>query len=187
MSPSAPRVLVPIADGSEEMEFAILVDVLRRGQVAVEVAGLDGPQAVTCSRGVRIVPDLALADAQGPFDWIALPGGGPGSERFRNSAALGALLRAQAAAQRGLAAICAAPSAFAVHGVGKGVAMTAHPSAQELVAAHASWRDDAVVETAGFITSRGPGTAFEFAFALLRRLRGDEVCRAVRAPMGFDG
>ncbi|MFO1052285.1 MAG: DJ-1 family glyoxalase III [Planctomycetota bacterium] len=185
MTDKKPRVLVPIAHGTEEMEVTILVDVLRRAGIEVVLAGLDGADTVTCSRGLRITPDLALSQVRGDFDVIALPGGGEGSERFRNSAQLGVLLRAQEQAGRGLAAICAAPSAFAVHGVGKGAAMTAHPSVRETVAAHARWSEDSVVESGELVTSRGPGTAFAFALALVRRLCGSEVAAKVRAPMMF--
>ena len=70
--------LVLIADGTEEMEAVIVVDVLRRAQVDVTVAGLDDDpaKAATCSRNVRIVPDLSLkeAAAKGPYDVIVLPG-----------------------------------------------------------------------------------------------------------------
>lgn len=180
-----PRVLVPIAHGTEEMEFTILVDVLRRAGVDVVVAGLDGAEAVTCSRGVRIVPDVALSAVEGEFDLIALPGGGEGSERFAGCPALGERLRAQELSGRGVAAICAAPSALAAHGVGRGLAMTAHPSVAGAVAAHGVWREDEVVTAGEFVTSRGPGTAFPFAFELVRRLCGDAAATAVRAPMMF--
>lgn len=186
MSASKPRVLVPIADGTEEMEFTIVVDVLRRAGVEVVTAGLDGTRPHRCSRGVAIVPDLPLADAKGPFDLIVLPGGGEGSDRFRRSAELGALLRAQQAAGGGIAAICAAPSALAAHGIGKGAAMTAHPSVKDAVAAHGQWCEESVVESGTIVTSRGPGTAFEFALVLVARLCGDDVAARVRAPMMFE-
>ncbi len=185
MSKLARRVLMPIADGTEEIEFTVVVDVLRRAGIEVVVAGLDGEAPVTCSRGVRIVPDLALAAASGVFDVIALSGGGGGTERFRNSEALGALLRSQERAGRDLAAICAAPSVFAVHGVGKGAELTSHPSVKDAVAAHGIWRDDAVVESGHVVTSRGPGTAFEFALALVARLCGAGVEARTRTGLMF--
>ncbi|MBK8978009.1 MAG: DJ-1/PfpI family protein [Planctomycetes bacterium] len=186
MGQSETRVLVLLADGTEEMEFTIVVDVLRRAGVDVVVAGLDGPQAVTCSRGVKIVPDTALADVRGSFRVIVLPGGGDAARRFRESAALGELLRAQVTAGRELAAICAAPSALAAHGVGAGARLTCHPAVRDAVAAHGRYVADApVVEDGQLVTSRGPGTAFEFAFALVRRLGGDAAVERVRKPMEF--
>ena len=95
MQSESARVLVPIADGTEEMEFTIVVDVLRRADVDVVTAGVAGPDPVTCSRGVRIVPDIALDAVTGDFDWIVLPGGGPGAAAFRESVRIGELLAAQ--------------------------------------------------------------------------------------------
>lgn len=170
------------------MEFTIVTDVLRRGGIEVVVAGLDGERAVTCSRGVRILPDISLerlTQAGRAFDLIVLPGGGEGSQRFADSKILGDLLRRQEHAGRGIAAICAAPLALARHGIGVGARLTAYPSCREELAGHGRWDDAPVVESGHLVTSRGPGTAFEFAFALLRRLCGAAAAEAVRAPMHF--
>lgn len=188
MSNGTPKVLVLITDGTEEMEFTIVVDVLRRAGVAVTVAGLDGDAVCTCTRGVRIQPDTGLADAvqQGvAWDAVVLPGGGPGAQAFAGSVAVGELLREQWYAGRVVAAICAAPSALAAHGVAQGRAMTAHTAVRDAVAAHGAWREDPVVEDGALLTSRGPGTAFPFAFALVERLCGVETLAAVREPMLF--
>jgi protein DJ-1 len=149
---------------------------------------LDGERTVTCSRGVRIVPDVGLEPltrSGRSFDLIVLPGGGEGSQRFAESTVLGDLLRRQEHAGRGIAAICAAPLALARHGVGGGARLTAYPSCRGELAGHGHWDDAAVVESGNLVTSRGPGTAFEFAFALVRRLRGTAAVEAVRAPMHF--
>ena len=177
------RVLVVLAPGAEEMETVIVVDVLRRGELDVVLAGLDGDEPVTCSRGVTIVPDAALAQARGPFDAIVLPGGAEGARRLAASPAVGRLLREQETAQRTIAAICAAPAALATHGLGKGRTMTSHPSVRDAVAAHAHYADRDVVEDGPYVTSRGPGTAMAFALALVARLVGDKQAQALRAPM----
>lgn len=188
MSIDGPSVLVLIADGTEEMEFTIVVDVLRRAGVRVTVAGLHGAESCTCSRGVRILPDMSLATARAAgaaWDVVVLPGGGPGAQAFAASAAVGELLAEQWQGGRSVAAICAAPIALAAHGVAAGRAMTAHPSVRDTVAAHGSWRDEPVVADGQLLTSRGPGTAFDFSFALVERLCGAETAAAVRAPMEF--
>lgn len=175
-----------LAEGAEEMETVIAVDVLRRGGIEVLVAGLDGADPVVCSRGVRLVPDLPLADAAsaGPFDAIVLPGGGPGSERLASSSVVGELLRDQVAADRLVAAVCAAPTALAAHGVGADRLMTSHPGAREVVEAFCrGYREEPVVEDGSVITSRGPGTSFAFALAIVARLRGGEVADSIAAPM----
>ncbi|KAJ1500750.1 Protein deglycase DJ-1zDJ-1, partial [Coelomomyces lativittatus] len=71
-----PTALVIITDGTEEMEAVIIIDVLRRGQLHVKVAGLNGSDWVTCSRQVKLLPDVALSSVQHQvFDLIVLPGG----------------------------------------------------------------------------------------------------------------
>ncbi|MCH7629051.1 MAG: DJ-1/PfpI family protein, partial [Proteobacteria bacterium] len=120
-------VLLPIADGSEEMEAITIVDILRRGGVEVIIAGLeDGP--VTCSRGTVIVPDATLDDAlERDFDMVALPGGMPGAERLKNDPRLQALIRSMADEGKFVSAICAAPMALSHAGVLEGKKATSYP------------------------------------------------------------
>ena len=182
---TTPRVMILLAPGAEEMEAVIIIDVLRRAGVEVVVAGVEGHDAVACSRGVRLVPDVSLADvaAAETFDFIILPGGMEGTRRLGAAPAVGELLRNQEAAERGIGAICAAPAALAMHGVARGRRLTSHPAVEPLVASHGEYTDDPVVEDGPLITSRGPGTAFEFALALAARLVGREAADALRGPM----
>ena len=181
--PKSPRALVILAEGAEEMEATIAVDVLRRAEVEVLLAGLDGAEPVRCSRGLRVLPDSALSEVRGAFDAIVLPGGKGGAERLAGSAAVGDLLRAQVAAGRLVAAICAAPIALHAHGVFAGSRMTCHPSVNDVVAAHGRLVESPVVVDGQLLTSQGPGTAFLFALALVERLRGAETAAKVRGPM----
>jgi len=187
MTANDPRALVLLAEGAEEMEVTIIVDVLRRAEVQVVLAGVAGADPVTCSRGVRIVPDRALASVDGDFELVVMPGGLDGTNALAASSEVGALLHAQFDAGRPIGAICAAPMALAKHGVGAGLAMTCHPSVEDAVAAHASITVGRVVETPPLITSQGPGTAFEFALALVTRLKGVAVAAKVREPMILPG
>ena len=177
------RALVIIAQGSEEMETTITVDVLRRGGVEVVLAGLDGPGPVLCSRGVRLLPDAALADVTGPFDVVVLPGGNEGARRLSESAAVGAVLRAQEAAGRTAAAICAAPIALVKHGVYAGRKLTGYPSVHDVIGAHGDLVLHPVVEDHNLVTSQGPGTTFAFALALVERFAGKETADNVRRGM----
>jgi protein DJ-1 len=183
MTASTPRVLVLLAEGAEEMEVTIIVDVLRRGGIEVVLAGVGGADPVTCSRGVRIMPDRALADTRGLFDMVVLPGGMGGTERLCASEDVGRVLAEQQAAGRAIAAICAAPMALVRHSVGAGRALTSHPSVRAEVAAHGRYREDVVVEDGNLVTSRGPGTAFEFALALVAKLVGERAADGLRGPM----
>ena len=182
-NPSTSRVLVLLAQGAEEMEVTIVVDVLRRAGLSVVLAGIDGEGPVECSRGLRLVPDCALAAVHDPFDLVVLPGGAGGAERLAASRAVGRLLVEQQQAGRPIAAICAAPIALVRHGIGGGRSLTSHPSVRAQVEKHGGYREANVVEDGGLITSRGPGTAFEFALALVARLCGRDAAERLRAPM----
>jgi len=178
-----PRVLLILAPGAEEMEVTIIADVLRRGAIDVIIAGLDDARPVQCSRQVVIKPDMALADAQGSFDAVVLPGGGEGAKRLAQSAKVGALLEAGEQQGQLVAAICAAPMALKAHGVFAGRQMTVYPSFEQELAAHGQVVNERVVEDQNLITSQGPGTAFEFALAIVARLQGSERAAQVRKPL----
>ncbi len=183
-------VLVPVADGSEEMETVVVVDTLRRAGAAVTMAAVvegvaGGGLDVTCSRGVRLVADKPLASCRDEtWDLVVLPGGLPGAEHLRDSRTLLHILRAQSAAGRPYAAICAAPGCvLAAHGLLAGRAATAHPTFMDPLP---DPREDRVVVDGGVVTSRGPGTALEFALVLVGVLFGDgkrrEIAREMLAP-----
>lgn len=182
MSAPARSVLVPVAHGSEEIEAVTIIDVLRRAGAEVTVASVEDTREVTCSRGVRLVADTSIgACAERLYDLIALPGGAEGAERLRDCASLTALLRAQRERGAAYAAICAAPAVvLGTHGLLPARA-TAHPAFHERLGERA---DPArVVEDGTVITSRAPGTALEFALALVARLYGAEHAAAVAEPM----
>ncbi len=103
------------------METVISVDVLRRAKIAVTLAGLDSSAPVTCSRDVRIVPDMSLEEAagQGTYDVVVLPGGLGGSQRLAESQKVKEVLESQEKAGNFVAAVCAAPSALLAHGIAK--------------------------------------------------------------------
>lgn len=94
------------------------------------VAGLEGSEPVKCSRDVIIVPDKSLEDAvtDEVYDVIVLPGGLGGSNAMSDSKAIGELLRTQESAGRLIAAICAAPTALAKHGIATGKSLTSYPA-----------------------------------------------------------
>ena len=177
------RVLVLLAPGAEEMETVIVVDVLRRASLDVVMAGVQGTGAVTCSRQVKLLPDVSLDAVNGPFDAIVLPGGAQGAEVLAANPKVQDLLRQQEAAGRWIAAICAAPIALVSAGVGKGQALTSHPSVKARVESHGRYSEDRVVRSGKQITSRGPGTAFEFALAIIEELLGKDAAQKVALPM----
>lgn len=180
----AKRVLVPIGHGSEEMEAVITIDVLRRAGAEVTVASVEPSLEVTCARNVRLVADALIDEcASETWDLIALPGGMPGAERLRDSDLLIKLLKAQRNGERFLAAICATPAvALEPKGFLAGSKATAHPAFSDRLS-DTSAVDRRVVVDGKLTTSRGPGTAFEFALSLVGQLYGEEKMMEVARPM----
>jgi len=180
-----PTALVLVAQGTEEMEAVISIDVLRRGGIDVTVAGVDGTDPIRCSRGVVITPDVALDSVDGDFDIVVLPGGGEGAQRLALSAKVGDILRRQEESGRLVGAICAAPIALEAHGVFEGRQLTSHPSVKEMLEDWGEYSEHPVVADGNLITSRGPGTAFPFALRIVGTLTDAQRMLEVRAPMMF--
>lgn len=182
-----PTALIPLAEGCEEIEAVTLIDLLRRAEVEVTTAALTA-EPVRASRGVVLVADTMLAAVAGQtFDLIALPGGGGGAERLRADARVLEQVRAQHAAGRYLAAICAAPSVLAAAGVLVQRRATSFPGWLDADAAPGLQLENAPVVRDGHIfTSRGPGTAMDFALVLIEALcgpdRAAEVERQLQRP-----
>ena len=171
-------VLLPLANGSEDLEAITVLNILRRAGIEAVSASLDG-QSIRGSRGTVIVPDTSLDEAlQRDFDMLVLPGGQPGTNNLKADARIIKLSQKMAAEGRYVCAICAAPSILATAGLLDGKRATSFPGALDAFP-HVSRQAQAVVEDGRFITSRGPGTAMDFALILVERLAGkakrDEV------------
>uniref|UniRef100_A0A8R1DVW0 D-lactate dehydratase n=1 Tax=Caenorhabditis japonica TaxID=281687 RepID=A0A8R1DVW0_CAEJA len=177
-------LIILAAEGAEEMEVIITGDVLVRAGVKVTYAGLSGPEAVKCSRGARIIPDASLESVkEQKFDVVILPGGQPGSNILAAHDGVGELLRAQVESGGLIAAICAAPIALLSHSI-KVELITSHPSVKkQLEAGGYKYSEDRVVVSGNVITSRGPGTSFEFALKLVELLVGKDTADGLVGPM----
>jgi protein deglycase len=177
------RVLVPLADGTEEIEAVTIIDVLRRAGAEVTVASV-GELQITASRGVRLVADCLIGQCIDiAYDLVALPGGMPGAEHLRDSRELKQILQRQSAAGGLVGAICAAPAVvLEAHGLLQNRRATCHPNhvkrLQNPTAAGAP-----VLVDGNWVTSQGPGTALAFALKLVEMLFGREHMEAVAAPM----
>jgi 4-methyl-5(b-hydroxyethyl)-thiazole monophosphate biosynthesis len=170
-----PSVLVPLAHGCEELEAVTIIDLLRRAAIDVVTAGLDS-RPVTASRGTLLIADTRLEDvAERTFDMIALPGGLPGADHLAEDPRIIDLLRSQHAAGRFTAAICAAPKVLARAGLLDGRSATVYPGALDPAAyPRVEFTGAAVVVDGTIVTSRGPGTAMDFALQLIELLLGRE-------------
>jgi len=169
------RVLVPLAQGCEELEAITITDLLVRAGVEVTTAGLDD-KPVTASRGARLIPDTSIdAIRDQVFDLIVLPGGLPGADYLRDNERLQTLLKSHAGEGRYVGAICAAPKALAAAGLLSGKKATAYPGVLEALGDDQIDVKDTAIEIDGnIVTSRGPGTAMDFALTLIELLEGPE-------------
>lgn len=177
------RVLVPIADGIEELEAIGIIDTLRRAGAIVTVASVDQLQ-VTASFKTKLVADKMIKDCiNEQYDLIALPGGLPGAEHLRDSAVLTSILKEQFKSGRLYAAICASPTVvLQYHGLLKGKKATVNPAlAHELKV-----KDDIdkrVVVDGSCITSRARGTVLEFAIKLIELLFDKSKAEEIKTNM----
>lgn len=179
-------VLVPVADGTEELEAVAIIDVLRRAGAAVTVASVSGRRQITASRGVVITADALIEDCTATdFDLVVLPGGIPGAEHLRDSAPLTRMLKTQREKGALYGAICASPAlVLEHHGLLAGRQATCHPG----FAAHLTDKGrvaDRVVIDGNCLTSRGAGTAVEFALAIVERLYDRKTRDEVAASLAL--
>ena len=171
--------------------YSPLVDVLRRAGVQVLVLAVEtesGP--VTCSRGVKIVPDAYLGDDVpkiGTYDAAIVPGGVQGAATISQNAQVRSILADFYAQHKIVAAICAGSLAIKTAGIQdksqKPLHITSHPSVREELEGDFVYKEDRVVADSNLVTSRGPGTTFEFALKLVSLLVGDDKAREVAGPM----
>jgi 4-methyl-5(b-hydroxyethyl)-thiazole monophosphate biosynthesis len=175
------KVLVPLAQGCEELEAVTVIDILRRAGITVVSAGLEeGP--VKASRGVVLIPDTTLDQALGQdFDMIVLPGGLPGADHLNRDQRILGLLRTMRDNGKYLAAICAAPKVLASAGVLAGKQVTGYPGTLDGMGL--DFIDAPVLTDGKLVTSRGPGTAMDFALELVRHLVGKATRDKVEAAL----
>ena len=177
------RVLVPLAEGFEEIEAVAIVDTLRRGGIEVVTASLKpGPVVGAHAIEVRADAELAKLDAS-TFDGIVLPGGMPGTTNLMEDERVLAAVKTLHAKGKATAAICAAPMVLAKAGVVSKLEVTSHPSVRAKLG-DAIVRDAPRVIRSGHVfTSQGPGTAIEFALELVHYFCGGAKAEELRRAM----
>jgi len=178
------HVLVPLAQGCEELEAVTIMDLLVRAGIKVTTAGLDD-LPVVASRGTTIVPDTQMQKVQNvQFDMIVLPGGLPGADHLRDNKIVQAMLQQHAANNKYVAAICAAPKALAQAGLLENKTATGYPGVLDSLSLKNTQVKNTAIEIDGkIITSRGPGTAMDFALKLIELLQGVEKRNEVEAGL----
>jgi len=171
----ATTVLLPLAEGFEEIEAVSIVDVLRRGGVDVQIHYIGDNTLVTGANGITLNGEYTIADASSDnFDMIVLPGGWGGTNVLASNEKVQSLLKEFQAKDKYIAAMCAAP--FALHRAGVlNHNFTCYPSVEEQIRTEGYDPKSKVVQDGKVITSRGPGTAICFGLALVKILQGEET------------
>jgi 4-methyl-5(b-hydroxyethyl)-thiazole monophosphate biosynthesis len=181
------KALVPIADGSEEIELVAIIDILRRADIEVTVAAFNATpnQQITAAHGTKIVADISLDDCgEESWDLIAVPGGVEGSNALANSDVLDHLLRSQAEQEKLYAAICAAPAVvLGSKGLLADKTATSHPQFYQSLNAKEVDTESRVVVDGNCVTSQGPGTAIDFALELVEQTCGVVKREEVASPL----
>ena len=167
--------MVPLAQGCEELEAVTITDLLTRAGIEVVTAGLDA-KPVVASRGLTIIPSSSLEKMSDRlFDMVILPGGLPGANHLRDNKTLQSILKNHARNDRYTAAICAAPKALAQAGLLENKKISCYPGSLDEVELTNTELTGRAVEIDGkVITSRGPGTAMDFALSLIELLEGKD-------------
>lgn len=169
------KALIPIAQGTEELEAITVIDLFRRAGIQVKVAGEN--EIVTCSRGTKLLPDILTEsiDEDMTFDVIVIPGGNEGVINLMKSERLQNILQKHHQEEKLIGAICAGPTVLQQFKIiNRSNRITSHPSVKSYFSGF-DYSEDNVVEDGNIVTSRSAGTSIEFALTLINRLCGDEI------------
>ncbi len=180
------KVVVLLAEGFEEIEAVVPVDILRRGGVAVTLAGVGG-DVVTGAHGITLDADIVAEEiSPDTFDGVVLPGGIPGANNLAESEVVGNILDKMEKNNSLIAAICASPAlVLSPRGLLKNKKATGYPGSEFTFFDTIHYSEERVVTDGAFITSRGPGTALPFALAILEYLQGKETAAEVSSAVLF--
>ena len=179
------KALIILAEGFEEIEAVTPIDVLRRAQIEVTVAGLNPEEKlVKGSRDIIIKTEVSLERAGSDFDAVILPGGMPGANNLSKSNRVNSLLSTMNQEGKIIAAICAAPAVvLAPAKILDGKKATSFPGMENLFGKEVVFSDDDVVIDGNIITSKGVGTALRFALAIVEKLAGKEISETIKQKM----
>ena len=176
-------VYIFLADGFEEIEALTVVDLLRRASISIAMVSITGDREVTGAHQIKVASDLLFEEADySDARMLVLPGGLPGTDNLLAHKGLDGLLKEFSQMGRTLAAICAAPMVLAAAGVLEGKKATIFTGMENKLAG-AKYKKDTVVVDGKIITSKGPGTAMEFALTLVEIIRGRAIASTLKKDL----
>lgn len=180
------RVLLPLAEGFEEIEAINIIDVLRRGDIEVIIASLDAHKEVVGAHNITVLAEVQIKDVDiQSLDMIVLPGGWGGTVALRDDANVQKILKEMDKEGKNIGAICAAPLALHKAGVLKHN-YTCYPTIEEQIREDGFDNKKMVVEDGNVMTSRGPATAICFALQIIKKLQGSEKYSSVKSALLAD-
>jgi len=181
MSGNIKKAIILLAEGFEDIEAVTVIDIVRRAQIEVTVAGVGGRQ-IKASRATLVTADTTIEKIDSDYDACICPGGMPGASNLASSDKVRSLLMDMHTKGKIIAAICAAPAVvLAPLGILHGKSATCYPSMKDDLGSGITYKEDPVVIDGTVITSRGPATALSFALAIVEKLCGKEMSDAIRA------
>ena len=179
-------ILVPLATGFEEIEAVSLIDILRRANITVLVASIDGNNEVQGANRIMIKSDCSIIEIEEEdIDMILLPGGWGGTNILAEDKNVQKILKTMDNKNKKIGAICAAPFALHIAGVLK-ENFTCYPGAQKKIRLNGYNSESNIVEDGNIITSRGPATAICFALYLVKMFCGNEVYEKLKSGLLTD-
>lgn len=180
-----PTILIPLAEGFEEIEAVTVIDLLRRADINVVTASLSQQLQVIGSRKIVLLADHLLEDLMSnEFDMIVLPGGQPGTNNLAQDSRISVLLQKQLNENKHIAAICAAPLVLAKAKILNQHQATCYPGVlKQTDWPEISLLDQTVVVDDRIITSKGPGTAMDFALTIIEVLTNQHTRHSVEKDL----
>lgn len=178
--------LIPLAQGTEEMEAVIPIDIMRRA--SIKVITVSDNNIVTCSHGTKLIPDRLYKDLDpdAEYDIIFLPGGVQGTANFLRTEDLKDILDKHNSAGRLIAAICAAPTVLSEFKIlNSDSIITSHPSVKDQLKQY-HYREESLVLHKNILTSRAAGNSFDLALRIIELLFGDEVSNRIAGNILYD-
>ena len=180
------RYAIIVADGLEEVEALTVVDLLRRASIEIDMVSIMSGLDIRGAHGIDFKADKVLKEvALNSYAGIILPGGMGGVNNIKKCTAVIEALKEAKASNRLVAAICAGPTVLGVNNMLENVKATCYPGLEgELLGAKVS--EGKVAADKNIITSKGPGTAMEFAIELVRYIKGEEVAASLTAGLIYN-
>lgn len=168
------KACIFLADGFEEIEAVVPIDILRRAGISVDIYSVNRDLYIRGSHNIEIKADRMIREYDGGYDVIILPGGMPGSKYLSQCKELNEIILEQDKGGKLIASICASPAlVLEPLGILQGKKATCYPGSYEGTAF--SFSSDPLVFSNNIITAKGPGIAWDFALKIVEILCGREV------------